>query len=242
MFKYYFTLLFLGHVLGDFYFQTESMAGNKKKKQSWIWLHGVLYLSAMVVCCWTFGGSKLILPAVCAGAAHFAIDYIKFFWDKKNGTVCKIFIADQILHIITIILTAIFIILLYGTAYENRVLYKIAEIMGLEIQNAVAWLAAALAIHKPVNIAIASILNVYRPESKEKKQDDRNAGRFIGTLERAIILMFIFLRQYSAIGLVLTAKSIARYNKIAEDEGFAEYYLLGTLMSTAAVILISFLI
>lgn len=50
------------------------------------------------------------------------------------------------------------------------------------------------------------------------------------------MLMFLSLGQYSAIGLVLTAKSIARYDRIAKDKDFAEYYLLGTLMSTLIVI------
>ena len=49
--------------------------------------------------------------------------------------------------------------------------------------------------------------------------------------------------QYSAVGLVLTAKSIARYDRISKDQSFAEYYLLGTLLSTicsAAVTLLFF--
>lgn len=51
-----------------------------------------------------------------------------------------------------------------------------------------------------------------------------------------IMLMFIAMDQYAAMGLVLTAKSIARYDKITKDEKFAEYYLLGTLLSTACVV------
>ena len=50
-------------------------------------------------------------------------------------------------------------------------------------------------------------------------------------------------QQYSAVGLVLTAKSIARYDRISKDQSFAEYYLLGTLLSTicaAAVTLLFF--
>ena len=50
------------------------------------------------------------------------------------------------------------------------------------------------------------------------------------------MLMFIAMDQYVAMGLVLTAKSIARYDKITKDEKFAEYYLLGTLLSTACVV------
>lgn len=61
----------------------------------------------------------------------------------------------------------------------------------------------------------------------------------IGTIERIIMLFFLLIKQYSSVGLVLTAKSIARYNKISEDKEFAEYYLLGTLLSTICVLLIS---
>ena len=71
---------------------------------------------------------------------------------------------------------------------------------------------------------------------------DYKTGRRIGSVERLIMLMFIALDQYSAMGLVLTAKSIARYDKISKDQTFAEYYLLGTLLSTASVVLCKILI
>lgn len=41
----------------------------------------------------------------------------------------------------------------------------------------------------------------------------------------------IILKQYAAIGLVFTAKSIARYDEITKNPSFAEYYLVGTLLS-----------
>lgn len=34
----------------------------------------------------------------------------------------------------------------------------------------------------------------------------------------------------------MTAKSIARYDRISKDQEFAEYYLLGTLLSTICAI------
>ena len=85
--------------------------------------------------------------------------------------------------------------------------------------------------------------SVYRPKDKDSgRKENYNAGRFIGTIERFIMLVFISLGQYAAIGLVLTAKSIARYDKIAKVPEFAEYYLLGTLLSTMAVVITSFII
>lgn len=40
----------------------------------------------------------------------------------------------------------------------------------------------------------------------------------IGAVERIIMLFFLSIKQYSSVGLILIAKSIARYNKIAEDQ------------------------
>lgn len=51
------------------------------------------------------------------------------------------------------------------------------------------------------------------------------------------MLFLISLGQYAAAGFVLTAKSIARYERISKDTEFAEYYLLGTLLSAAIVLI-----
>ena len=106
-----------------------------------------------------------------------------------------------------------------------------------------SWILALLIIHKPANIAIQKLLLIYKPENKgiDKKTDNKD-GRFIGTVERTIMLIFLAIGQYSAIGLVLTAKSIARYDRIAKEKDFAEYYLLGTLISTVVVIVVSFIL
>lgn len=64
----------------------------------------------------------------------------------------------------------------------------------------------------------------------------RGAGAIIGFLERALVLTFVLLNQYTAIGLVLTAKSIARYKEL-EDRRFAEYFIIGTLGSMLFAIL-----
>lgn len=73
--------------------------------------------------------------------------------------------------------------------------------------------------------------------SREEKTDKiLNAGAFIGFLERLIIVALLSIQQYASIGLVLTAKSIVRYNKISKDSAFADYYLLGTLMSILSAI------
>lgn len=58
----------------------------------------------------------------------------------------------------------------------------------------------------------------------------RNAGMYIGWLERFIILTALLLRSPATAGLVLTAKAIARYPEFKHVR-FAEYFLIGTLLS-----------
>ncbi|MBI4723343.1 MAG: hypothetical protein HY769_10200 [Candidatus Stahlbacteria bacterium] len=65
----------------------------------------------------------------------------------------------------------------------------------------------------------------------------KGAGKYIGYFERFIVLTFMLLNQYTAIGLVLTAKSIARFEALKE-RGVAEYYLIGTLCSISIAILV----
>lgn len=45
-----------------------------------------------------------------------------------------------------------------------------------------------------------------------------------------VILTLVWLDQWSAIGFVLTAKSVARFKEL-ENRAFAEAYLVGTLTS-----------
>lgn len=58
----------------------------------------------------------------------------------------------------------------------------------------------------------------------------RNAGMYIGWLERFLILTALLLRSPATAGLVLTAKAIARYPEFKHVR-FAEYFLIGTLLS-----------
>lgn len=75
------------------------------------------------------------------------------------------------------------------------------------------------------------------PDLLMPREDDRTVGgvevirgRAIGVLERAIALTLVLLGQYGALGLVVAAKSLARF-KALENRDFAEYFLIGTLAS-----------
>jgi hypothetical protein len=81
------------------------------------------------------------------------------------------------------------------------------------------------------------------PDLRMRRDEDRSAGavevargRAIGVLERGLALTLVLLGQYGALGLVVAAKSLARF-KAMEDREFAEYFLVGTLASLLLALL-----
>ncbi|HEX5465400.1 MAG TPA: DUF3307 domain-containing protein [Candidatus Limnocylindrales bacterium] len=60
-------------------------------------------------------------------------------------------------------------------------------------------------------------------------------GQAVGVLERLLVVIFVLLQAEAAIGLVVAAKTVARFKQL-DDREFAEYYLLGTLASISVAI------
>ena len=61
-------------------------------------------------------------------------------------------------------------------------------------------------------------------------------GATIGVLERLLIVTLILTGAEAAIGLVIAAKTLARFRQL-DDRPFAEYYLLGTLASVSVALM-----
>jgi hypothetical protein len=57
-----------------------------------------------------------------------------------------------------------------------------------------------------------------------------NAGMCIGWLERFLMLTALLLHSPATVGLIITAKSVARFPQFHHEQ-FAEYFLIGTLLS-----------
>lgn len=63
------------------------------------------------------------------------------------------------------------------------------------------------------------------------------AGRIIGVLERWLILFIVLYESdLNAIGFIVAAKGLVRFKKL-QDQSFAEYLLVGTLLSVLAAVL-----
>ena len=251
IFKECFVLLLLAHIISDFYLQSVGMEDRKSVKKQELIRHCVIYWIVMIMLLLFAMSYNLLLFGTIAVFVHAIIEIIKYVYIsniKKNNELSvqikrNIFYFEQF-----VCLAGLFVISYFYAVYAPdteiyRKLQNVFSVMELCAAKVVSWITAVLIIHKPVNMAISKMLLLYKPKSKDSdRKNVRNAGRLIGTIERSIMLIFISLQQYSAIGLVLTAKSIARYDKIVKEPDFAEYYLLGTLLSTLAVIAVSFII
>ena len=55
-------------------------------------------------------------------------------------------------------------------------------------------------------------------------------GRTVGYLERLLVYVLVLNGQWAALGLVVAAKSIARFPEL-KNQDFSDYYLIGTLTS-----------
>lgn len=250
MIKCFLITLLITHILGDFYFQSPRMANNKKERLSWVLIHTFIYaISAFVILIFIMPGLnfKYLLGFV---VGHAVIDLTKYLFCNckymKKISFAKneqnIFIVDQILHILVILVLTYLIKEDSPDSLYNVYLKEILNCFDVSGALVLNWMIKILLIHKPANIFIANVLLQYRPNQKGSQGlADKNAGRFIGTLERIIMVVLMSINQYSAVGLVLTAKSIARYDKISKDQEFAEYYLLGTLLSTLWAVGVSIL-
>jgi hypothetical protein len=107
-----------------------------------------------------------------------------------------------------------------------------------------AKLAIAIAIYAAVifgggyliRLLTRSLLTAGSQPEGETQEQLRNAGMYIGWLERFLILTALLLHSPATAGLVLTAKAIARYPQFKHVR-FAEYFLIGTLLSLSVAML-----
>lgn len=240
MFKWFFLYLLFIHILGDFYFQTKHLARQKNESHLKLIEHGLIYTAVSIIFIIPIYQTSLLIAAFVLSFSHIVIDMLKYAYIKDYVLKGKyppekarsVYLIDQFLHI-----TCIFVIAFQLAAMDKEMIIipfinEVFEIIGIPYILFISWGLIFLLIWKPANITIKHLLCVNRPYEK----DGKKAGGFIGLLERLLILLFLSINQYSAIGLVLTAKSIARYDEISKDKDFAEYYLLGTLLSTFIVI------
>ncbi|WP_373893627.1 DUF3307 domain-containing protein [Virgibacillus natechei] len=76
---------------------------------------------------------------------------------------------------------------------------------------------------------------------KYNNESENSRGKYIGILERILIMVFVVQNVFQGLALLIGMKTITRFKQF-EDKSFAEYYLIGTLLSLTIGIAIAFAI
>ena len=144
---------------------------------------------------------------------------------------------DQILHILVILIA--WLIFTEDINYLGRIItYYFNK------QKVWVLLMGYLISVWPMRFIIALATQRWRKEIHNDGLLD--AGKWIGQIERILILTFVIVNKFEAIGFLITAKSIFRFSEINKERKEAEYILIGTLLSFALSIIwgifISFLL
>lgn len=215
--------LILAHLLTDFVLQPTSWieSRNKKHFQSlYLYLHGlVTALVALLLAGIHYWWVSLIILVT-----HILIDGWKSY--RRNET--KYFLIDQCLHLIVILICWYFIFL----SKEDI----IAAWDLITTQKVLIIITAYVFVSFPAGILIGQLTKKWREQIADAPALG-NAGKWIGIIERIVILTLVFNHQYEAIGLLIAAKSLLRFSEANRPEIKTEYLLIGTLISITIAIL-----
>lgn len=231
-------LIILGHIIGDFYVQTDKIAEKKKNSIKYMLLHCLIYTIVLGMGFYILnrGIAETIKISCFIYLSHLTIDLIKRKCDKKLIKYeYMIFLIDQAIHI-----AVLFLIVYIAKQQSYFQIDSNLIINGLNIKTCIIAASAILVCWKPTAIFVSLVFKMI-PETIEQADETMKAnenienegvkiGSWIGILEREIILILGLMGQFSAIGFVLTAKSLARFRQL-ENKSFAEKYLVGTLLS-----------
>ncbi|MET2984522.1 DUF3307 domain-containing protein [Aureibaculum conchae] len=226
--------LLLAHVLTDFVFQNTKMVKHKRnyKGKSWyLYVHSLL--AGVLTYIFLQDWDAFVIPIVIT-ITHFFIDLWKLHQKKDN---LKYFIIDQLLHLIVIVMAWLYLIDGFSAV--------LPEIAGFfSSTTALAIVIGYITVIFPVGFIIGKATERWQQEiAKEGEQHSlKKAGRYIGIFERILVLTFILINNFAAIGFLIGAKSILRFSDTKGARKQTEYVLIGTLMSFAICIIIGLFI
>lgn len=210
--------LLLAHLLADYPLQNSWIIANKKKPEAMAAHIGVVFVLSFLAL------KGEIIPALTISALHLIIDLIKTHYAPDRLWP---YITDQLAHYATII----------------GVLWFWPD-LALLWPDATIWMQYALA----VSAGLILCVHAGGPAIGYLMADFQNiehaglpaAGRMIGILERALIYLMVLTGQPAAIGFLIAAKSILRFDTASKDQRASEYVIIGTLASFGWALLISY--
>jgi len=221
--------LFVGHIFADFLVQTERVAALKGERGRVMLLHGLLTFATHTVFVLPYMSRLLCAGLLLLALYHITLDALRARLPFTRELELPALLADQALHLAGVIalwywLCSADVVARAWLPFDPRWMPPAARL---------ALLAAGFVFNAKGGNAIVRALLARFPTvmpDPGATKDLYATGRVIGTLERFLVFGLVLLEQWLSVGLVLTAKSIARHKDL-EQRPFADYYLIGTLTS-----------
>ncbi len=229
--------LLIAHLIADFLLQPGSWVKDKNEKgikSSKLFFH-VLVVTALSVV-FTLDYFSWQIP-VFIFLFHYLIDLAKIYLMPHKVNQLVWFLLDQLLHVLTIAL----VVAIVG---EYLFDWSTAFITLFSNQTSLVVFLAYLFVIWPTMIIVNLATKRWQNQIKEGVGPSLpNAGKWIGILERVLVLTFVLTAQFQAIGFLIAAKSILRISVKSEDSArlLSEYVLIGTFISFTIAILIGLL-
>jgi hypothetical protein len=257
--------LLLAHLLGDFLLQTDALA-RAKRSLGGLALHGthVAVLIALAI-----GVHGRGLPLALIVLTHLLVDAVKARVVDPRAPAPRrqrrlihpftAFTVDQLLHLVMLATVV-------GIWPEAARSGAIGWVVGTDgsmpviVVQALIVATALVALVPMGSIMIAIALQDFgaRLQSADASGDATDgrespgsygppadmglpgAGKVIGWLERLLVFSFAVAGSFTAVGFVVTAKSVLRLGEINKgDRATAEYIIIGTMLSFAWALLVA---
>lgn len=221
-----FVKLLLAHFIADFLLQPTRWVIHKeanKVASKYLYFHILIHFAVTMLLLWDLSTWKMVSIIV---VSHYAIDLAKLYAMPLFKYKSIPFFVDQFLHVLVLYCCAF-----YGNLMEFTVL--LFQEMDWALVNAIVFVSF------PAAIIMGKLLEGMSSQIEFDHKSLPNAGKYIGIIERLFVLVFIILGRWEAIGLLITAKSVFRFNDLKESNSrkLTEYILIGTLLSFGLAII-----
>jgi hypothetical protein len=237
-----FLAIYLAHLLTDFVFQTSRLVA-KKRRGDWhgYVIHGVTHYVLVLVTVALADPHRFPTPSFQLVALSLSIVHLLVDWAKVSSTKSRllpdnalVFLLDQAIHLLTVIGAVSFLV----HPSVQMFVFWLTRIRSLQETILLVTVVYVFVIFGGGYLIRALIAPLWKEEpGKETIEHEEviNAGLYIGWLERFLVLTALFLQSPATVGFILAVKSIARYPEL-KSVRFAEYFLIGTLLSVAIAI------
>ncbi len=219
------TKIILSHLLTDFILQPTKWVEDRNQKHfasAKLYWHGLV----TAVVAYILIGSSYWLVALIIFITHTLIDG----WKSYRPQRVRYFLIDQLLHMIVILFCWLF------TFRDWNFVRNFWQKLNTD-QHYWIVLTAFVFLTSPAGILIGQLTRQWSKKIDDPENSLANAGKWIGIAERIVVLILVLHEQYSAIGLLIAAKGIIRFNEKDRQEVKTEYLVIGTLVSIGMAIL-----